>query len=75
MMEIKKYAVGIFDCIRNHTSVFHYIKRRIIVIHECVRRSSPVGIADVGDVVEVTNRPHRPSNVAAGTGATCVRRK
>ena len=30
--------VGIFNYMRNHTSVFHYIERRIIIIHERVRR-------------------------------------
>ena len=39
--------VEIFDCICNHTSVFHYIERRIIVIHKRVRRSSPVGTVDI----------------------------
>ena len=29
---------------RNHTSVFHYIERRIIIIHERVRRAPPAGI-------------------------------
>ena len=42
---------------RNHTPVFHYIERRIIIIHERVRRALPVGIEEI-PIVDVTIRAH-----------------